>query len=421
MSNQIFKTNPRTHNTSTEHKLIKISGAELPTYYPSSITLTDTFEGVKNPRWKYQVRKGLNATTEMSGIRFPTRPWYFYGEEFWNWNNGGKPKYTGSKTTKSRFVFPFTGLVPGTISLTSADNEAKSMYVKKVRDFQTTFGGSVFAAELLQTIRLIKNPASALRGKVFNFEKGLRRVTLRRSFKRLPKKDKIKILADTWLEYSFGWSPLINDVDDALKAVADAQYATDPELFKTFGYGEDNEVILRGVVSLGATQPIAEIRYRLEKRASVKYLGAWDFSTYALTNQRTGFDMSNWGLAAWEIVPWSFLIDYFSNIGDIISALTLARSGERWTSRTTRQEYRYVAESSTKNLSNLYSNGSVVASTWVLRTPDQSHIYVTRKDHTGRSLVPSVEFSLPGSNRRWLNITALLASRDWAKSAFLTD
>lgn len=418
----IVKTIPKVFKSGSKHRYRRINQTSGEYGGISDYTYNDTFLGVENPDWKEQTAKNEDATTIMFGDRRSSRSWFFQGEEWWYHKYPGPTSIEWQDTKAYGFPSNFHTFDAGTLSYTEADNEAKKQYVSKVRDMQTSFNGSTFMAEGLQTLRLIKNPAQALRGGVQRFQNRIRKYPNRREWPKISLKERRRILADTWLEYSFGWRPLINDLDDAMRTLADSQYAIEPNVTKLFGYGEVKQRVpaFSGQRSLGSTYPKAVISYRCEAFASVKYIGVWDFNTYALDAQRTGFTPDNWGLAAWEIVPWSFLIDYFTNIGDIISALTLYRNAEMWTAKTVRREIRFIPESvdiqNTPNSANL----TVSRGFTTLRKSPIAVKSVERHPWTGLGLIPTAEFSLPGSGTQWLNIASLLASQDHARNAWLT-
>jgi hypothetical protein len=47
-----------------------------------------------------------------------------------------------------------------------------------------------------------------------------------------------------------------------------------------------------------------------------------------------GFNPQNFIPAAWELLPWSFLADYFTNIGDILTASIVSTKHLAYTNRT---------------------------------------------------------------------------------------
>lgn len=136
-----------------------------------------------------------------------------------------------------------------------------------------------------------------------------------------------KTLADLWLEYSYGWKPLAQDIHDLQQAV--------------HGYLKAPAVVVgRG-------------RGSSENQVSFLWAGAWQHTGYARSSHRT-FLIGNLvnpelhllnqaGLAnplsiAWELVPWSFALDWFIPVGNTLQACTaglgLADAGGYTSSQT---------------------------------------------------------------------------------------
>jgi len=296
---------------------------------------------------------------------------------------------------------------------TEADNEAKRRFVNQIRSAQTTFQGGTFVAELAKAIALIKNPARTLRT---YFHRGLRKVkkvNLTRGLGRRPPKVKLRqAIADTWLEIQFGALPLINDVDAAIQAIAESGVLVNDQYVSCVGVGEKEVVKHSGPYYIGFTPPFINFMMKKHERIYVRYLGQVDAGTYAIENMRTGFDPSNWAPTAWEIVPWSFLIDYFTNIGDIISAASLAKSGLVWVNRTEVREYTWEAYNAIPTFVNEQTEGSYsFANAFTPPVFSHKRKKVYRADWLNQSLVPTLEFSIPGTGTKWLNIAALVAGR----------
>lgn len=425
MSDAIDRVTPKTYTWQDFLTYAYIDGStDEYVYGPYDREVTDELHGSKNPNWREQVASGVSATTNMWGVRHNRRPLRLTAAEVWNWNfpynqNGWR---TAVKWQRASMWHNFTNYDPSTISETKADNRAKTMYVRKIRDMQTTFQGGTFLGELAQTISLIRNPARGLRNGVNAFTRRALDPRRVRRIRNLSLRKRREELADMWLEAQFGWLPLINDLNDAAKALADANYAVPQSSIKLFGVGEHREKEEKSTTHVGQTTPSATVHYQIDSVCEVKYLGAWDFSTYALTAQRIGLDPSSLAVTAWEIVPWSFLIDYFSNVGDVISALSLVRQGERWTCKTVRKRYELRVLACEANISSLYHTlGNVSLTTWMPPSGTQNITYVRRIPYTGGSLVPSLEFSLPTSPMQWLNIAALWAGRRNLRSVYLTN
>lgn len=75
-------------------------------------------------------------------------------------------------------------------------------------------------------------------------------------------------------------------------------------------------------------------------RARVQYVCGLQASIQAQVGstdrlqQLLGFTPQDWLPAAWEVVPWSWLADYFFNVGEILQAAATSTAGVTWISKT---------------------------------------------------------------------------------------
>jgi hypothetical protein len=124
------------------------------------------------------------------------------------------------------------------------------------------------------------------------------------------------LVADTWLEYSYGWKPLLNDTRNLAQATAQA-------------------LIDRGSVLRYQT---AKSESRLGTRLTRSPPGAYGtFNAYSSIRVAIGvkfripsgsisivdsFGLSNPLTIAWEVVPFSFVVDWFLPVGNALQALS---------------------------------------------------------------------------------------------------
>lgn len=367
----------------------------------------DMRTGQQNPRWKEQVRTNVNAVTPFYGEQTTvrSRPAIF-GVEYVYDPTYGPPGPYWTRFLESRFRTVPTGDLsnPSSLSETKANNLALEQHVKKVRRLQTSFQGGTFVGELGKAIALIKNPASALR-------RGIGRHTRRlkdRSRRHNPRSDseKLRILTDSWLEFQFGVKPLIHDIDDAIGAIIDHDPWNTPYWKSVRSVGEHTEAS-SSRAHIGFTVPNYSAEFVKKDTVSVRYISSVDIGTMSVWNPtRTGFAPTNWLPTLWEIMPWSFMIDYFSNIGDIISAATLARSSIVWTVKTVRKSSSIECIGWRPEMPSGSYNYYVVPTQ---QTPGECFVerkIVQRSAYNG-DFVPNLEFSLPGMGLKWLNLIAL--------------
>jgi len=128
-----------------------------------------------------------------------------------------------------------------------------------------------------------------------------------------------KSLANNWLELQYGWKPLLQDVHDAAEALA--KYVTgQPGIWqvKASATLEDQD---SGDVGLFEWPSIPGGKYNTTSRTTVR-LGMRYTIDDALRSfmAQTGF--TNPLSLAWEVLPFSFVIDWFLPIGNYLNTLT---------------------------------------------------------------------------------------------------
>lgn len=128
-----------------------------------------------------------------------------------------------------------------------------------------------------------------------------------------------------WLEYRYGWTPLVYDITDSLKAI----YAADLR----------SELLPRDIlIARGREKAKDENQYTAIKTAGglqyyTKYAAVYEFEVRTFIRYRWSAPqgilrrLNDFGLfdvprALWEIVPFSFVADWIIPIGDWLGALT---------------------------------------------------------------------------------------------------
>jgi hypothetical protein len=116
-----------------------------------------------------------------------------------------------------------------------------------------------------------------------------------------------KTLSDTWLEFHFGWSPLISDIGEFVKVF---QQPIPKLRVKAVGSGYNHFISYSG-----ANTYISQFATRCQLLADF-----WISNPNLNLADQLGF--VNPASVAWELVPFSFVVDWFVNVGDIIASAT---------------------------------------------------------------------------------------------------
>jgi hypothetical protein len=383
-------------------------------------TWNETRVGSENPFWKDEVRDGTQAGTDLTASKCSVSvlPGSGYVDHVYTTAPCG-----GTIRRSSYYGVPFRGIIASdfvvpALPTTAVRNKALAGFYEKARKAQRAFQGGVFAGELLETLRLIKSPLRTLRTSV---DRHMNR--LKRAYKseRDPKVLK-RIAADTWLETSFGWKPLLSDVRDGLEYLerrTDLQSA-----YKRISYTETSEeftsqTIVRQTVGsgIGTRFPFWESK-RKTKYSTVRYLGSVrtrPAGSVSLDNALLGFAPSEFIPTAWELIPWSFLVDYFSNVGGYLSALTFHRADIAWVVETQRA-FSYTDFGGSVDATGIRAVYTVPNTAYVKHAYTLGFVGIRAssiKRIAWQGLgIPNLEFHLPGSGLKWMNIVALMNGRD---------
>jgi hypothetical protein len=206
------------------------------------------------------------------------------------------------------------------------------------------------ASLLLSTARRIVEAARALRrGRLGDFAHALElgdNMPSAKQWEKVLKTPVSKRIANHWLEYQYGWKPLLQD------AFGVSELLTNHLVTDRYNIGSRSSGKSTLKDSGGS---IDTVKWVLEKTTKCRMS-----LTYRLENAgqavlaQTG--ISNPALLAWELLPYSFVVDWFVPVGNYLQALQ-AFSGfefvDGWIAQTTELKYTENADSSVKTWSGI--------------------------------------------------------------------
>lgn len=169
-----------------------------------------------------------------------------------------------------------------------------------------------------------------------------------------------KYFANNWLEYHFGWEPLIKDIGAAIETIQ--QPHPEPLYILAKAHSNEQWKIDDGAVFWSRN------RYSYDTWCRIAAWVTVENPNLFLANQ-LGF--VNPLSVAWELVPFSFVVDWFANVGQVLNSLTdfygLTISGDY---HSTKQ----VADLTQQNKSyDTFQQRDIV------RTTEWKSVYVTRQ------------------------------------------
>lgn len=363
---------------------------------------TDTFSGGDNPHWREFIKQHRDATTPASGSR--TTISLANGTAYRRRKYFGNPNVIIYEQATGHLYpgFPIPPSPDGQ-SESHADTQARLKFLQQYRSRRTAFQGGTFFGELRETLEMLRSPTKALRKGIDQYAKAARRAASKAG--RLPKK-RNSALVDTYLEYSYGWRPLFGDIQDAAELVRHSQRTYLEDMNAEY---RENTAVDLGTFTEQENALAWKGQQRTEYSVSVRYKGAVLAETPEPSfAEFVGFSPSNFVPTVWNLIPYSFLVDYFTNIGTVLDSMSLGRVNLAWGVRTVRKESRFVASGFTANM-----------------TPDQYLLsqYVISPDYVASKVsfvrtglaaeveagLSDISFRLPGCDSpwKWLNIAGL--------------
>lgn len=380
--------------------------------------------------WRGKIARGQNATGSYAGneIALDYVPSYSNARKWCNhslvlaWSyeecDGAVNALTGNLACPDAPV--------GTIDST-ADAQALSGFARRMRTAQGSFRGSTVLAELGDTLRGIRNPAAGIRRLLDgyhrrsrrNIRKAIGRDPIGRSVRDLSKGHAAaakRALSESWLEYQFGVLPLMADAADAYKAYS--RISRRVPIVPVWNMATRSSDTVR--TTKQASTLMLDIRHEIFTRTdyNVRYYGAVKLNMESVTSgtiEEAGFRTRDFLPALWEWIPYSFLVDYFTNIGDIIEAASIPRSDIAWMARTWRNTaIRDFTRSTVKPLtsSSYPTTGAIEILSYYPQQGTWRRKVFSRSVYLG-SLVPNFRLEIPGFRnfRKYLNIAALASLR----------
>lgn len=388
------------HSTSTAVNYPVLGGSGT---LSSDIVVNDVKLGSSLKNYRDYIARGKGATTDYLRQTVKLNP--MGGSCGWMYSNPGNPDYKVGQEVSGNALLSIGSFDNFNDAYIAAENDAKVKASNSLR--KGSVQGLAFLGELRETLQMIRSPAKAVRG-LFEKHSRLGQKLQARYANASPRqrphlaRDAVDALAGSWLEVQFGWKPLISDIGDIVNQYNNK--ANFPPLLRFSGSGSSTAQFNRQVTaSYGNFDHF--MSYTVQY--NVRYKGAATLKVEGANIAfNTGLTLPDIIPSLWELMPWSFAIDYFSNIGDILNVnATLSQVSIQWSCRNTKQRVSGISSLETHSPLDQYSTatGSGCTMAWEL-------FKLTRD-----SLPPTVprfrlESPLPDSTK-WLNLGALFSSR----------
>lgn len=378
----------------------------------TNLTWTETRTGYQNPAWRSQIAQKVEAGTAYS--------------------RSGKINYTLGRRVLSIEIRDFYGntmkpddyyekLTQTFLSLPGTPTSSSKAYASALGNFLTNvngalspFKGMVFLGELRETLKMLRRPASSLRDGFSAYLKRARN-EVRRHGRRSPKLK--KVLGDTWLEYYLGWKPLIGSIGDA----AEAYKAFAERVETTFVAGQAQDEF-SALLTTGKSHSANYLFWTYSDKQvwseTVKFKGEvahrYDGVMTSAADRvidLCGFRLGEFVPTIWELIPYSFVVDYFTNIGAILNSIPALSANLRWKSCSRRQTtIREVGYKADLPLIRTYFGPNRVPIVFEDASPSRAE-RVNYSRFVPVLTVPPLVLTIPGKPWQWLTLAALINAK----------
>jgi len=306
-----------------------------PLYSREVRTFGRTKTGNYLPKWRKIISSGGNATTAFdANIKWLDVDYAnSYIKYRWRANALSPWEWKYSQESSWRLVVDINPIAGHFSLLTGpfferARSQAIQQLYRQIWRAHHQIQGGVVLGELGKTAGMLRGTASNLRGGILSYLS--KAVGIRNG--RGSSKAKRKALSNTYLEATFGWQPLISDCKDLAKTLGRLIHESDRVRFRAFGSEEGQHSKAVGESTFG-TLYVNQTTFEIAK-VEVIYRGFLRGPRYEAGSppleriiSMSGFDLRSFIPTVWELIPYSFLVDYFTNIGDVLQALCTDTSG----------------------------------------------------------------------------------------------
>lgn len=336
-----------------------------------------------------------------------------------------KSSEDGSITWAGEYTFLPASLAVEHPDLAKAERAAQAAIFDKMRQGVQMIP---ILREAKKTMNMLSSPFKSFRKAVSNYSSRDHQLRARNrpQFNATPgenqkraamaKREYVKAASDSWLEFNFGVTPLLLDIKAA--AVELAQVLNGPSRI-TFseGFTVRNEVPWQFYSYISRINRENMMHERKASRSViVRYRGAFTpklTGPACLGGARIGSTLPDFLPSIWEAMPYSWLIDYFVNVGDVLNGYAAAHMTELdWMCKSVVSEYklesRILNDPGTDNpywfstgFSPMYNS---IVSKNIVRLSDPGLLF------------PNLEFRTKLGPVHLTNIAALVTSREADKS-----
>lgn len=308
----------------------------------------------------------------------------------WTSWNRGTVNWTGSRTkncpTTTYADYEYTGVSFGNISdLLPSDSDflqnltLDASTAAQAKLYASAVQSLVILGQFRETLSLLSEPLGGI-SKIYGRHRGKRGTSLSEA------------LSSSWLASRFGWRPLMHDIEDIMDAVVERNGPRLTARAKASGSTSESDSRTITDMSHAGCTSVRDVTHSYSVRCGILA------EIEKTAGYNTGLRLRDIPQAAWELLPFSFVADWFLGIGNYLGAIIPGSNVRILAKWTTSDVISNQTETITPGQYSNYTNKP---------TAPVSHTRYFRVKQRAPGLVP------PGIAWRTNSIDRLLSLQDW--------
>jgi hypothetical protein len=392
----------------------------------SVATWEDKADGESNPDWKSQIAANEGATTNFLGSR--TTCTHVDGYlEFRGYVTalGDTPASFRMSGKRGALQAPdySTSVPAGSSSVNAAVSQADSKFYNEASGIIKALEGGELLGETHKTATAIIRKSTEVAGLLLNWRKNWNkfRSSHRGGNREASLKRAMSFASDNYLEWKFGVDPLVKDTQALAHDLRDDFKQV--ETFEARGKGSEMGPTLSSIPfgPLGGLVSASANTVSIQT-CSIQYKAAIVLRRYGVGGlaERLGLSPSNFLPTYYNLLPWSWLIDYFTNCGDIVSAIAFDPARIAWCNRSVR---RTLTTTTLAGVNPVVNAGLTPHAGYPIASPSRTEWVskIVSRSSSMPSRIPELRFRTPdfqteGGRTRWTNIAAVITSQAFGHS-----
>jgi hypothetical protein len=385
------------------------NGTVISTTASNSASRTKGFVGVQLPTHKSLIKQVLPATTPMSANDFIVKSKSYHVST----------AYTGSSTNPLDVVAEViegvrgngygSSYIPSTppafsgSTYNTAYNKAVSRLYDQLREFESRASVGEDLGEITQTVRQLRKPIAGIQN-LLRYSIG-NHVALLKKARWNNTKAIARGLGQTVVEYRYGIQPLINTIADVTVSLGNRDKSFFFYPFRAVGKAsavtEDKASNEIWGVGGSAIKMSTHTDYKVVFKGV--YSAESDHDQYSYS-QSLGLTWGEFIPTLYNLIPYSFLLDYVINLNEFVNVMAVPWGKVRWCNMTER--------ATTMNSQEFWKGVCQPSYSVVSFAPGYINTSVTgvrRSDRSSSVPLPNLQVKRPNS-RQLSNVAALLAS-----------